>query len=131
MRGRWRSWDERIGSGPPPVRVAEGWLHLYHGVATHLAGGVYQAGAVLLDADDPTQVRARTRRNLLEPREPYEMVGQVPNVVFPGGWVIDGVTADEVASHEARVRVYYGAADTCVALAETTIEDLLRACRED
>lgn len=133
MRGRPRSWDERIGSGPPPVRVAEGWLHVYHGVATHFAsgGGVYQAGAVLLDAEDPTRVLARTRRNILEPRTTYELVGQVPNVVFPSGMVVAGVPAHEVAAPEARVRLYYGAADTSVGLATTTIGALVRACRED
>lgn len=133
MRGRPRSWDERIGSGPPPVRVAEGWLHVYHGVATHFAsgGGVYQAGVVLLDAEDPTQVLARTRRNVLEPRALYELVGQVPNVVFPSGLVVDGVPAHEVAPPEARVRLYYGAADTSVGMAITTVGALLDACRED
>jgi beta-1,4-mannooligosaccharide/beta-1,4-mannosyl-N-acetylglucosamine phosphorylase len=133
MRGRPRSWDERIGSGPPPVRVADGWLHVYHGVATHFAsgGGIYQAGAVLLDADDPTRVIARTRRNVLEPREPYETVGQVPNVVFPSGMVVEGVEGDAVAPPEARVLLYYGAADTSVALATCAIRDLLAACRED
>jgi predicted GH43/DUF377 family glycosyl hydrolase len=133
MRGRPRSWDERIGSGPPPVRVAEGWLHVYHGVATHFAsgGGVYQAGAVLLDADDPTRVLARTRRNVLEPRAAYELVGQVPNVVFPSGMVVQGVEGDAVAPPEARVRIYYGAADTSVGLATTTVGALVRACRED
>ena len=133
MRGRPRSWDERIGSGPPPVRVAEGWLHLYHGVATHFAsgGGVYQAGAVLLDVDDPSRVLARTRRNILEPRTLYEVAGQVPNVVFPSGMVVRGVPADAVAPADARVQLYYGAADTSVGLATTTIGALCRACRED
>ncbi len=87
---------------------------------------------MLLDADDPTRVLARTRRNVLEPREPYELVGQVPNVVFPSGWVVDGVTtATRSLEPDARVRIYYGAADTCIGLAETTIAELLRACQED
>jgi beta-1,4-mannooligosaccharide/beta-1,4-mannosyl-N-acetylglucosamine phosphorylase len=119
MKGRWHYWDERIGSGPPPVRVPEGWLHVYHGIATHfMSVNIYQAGVVLLDADDPTRVLARSRENILEPRELYEMVGQVPNVVFPSGWVVDG----------EQVKLYYGAADTCVGLALTTIPELLGAC---
>jgi len=61
-------------------------LHVYHGVATHFASAsVYQAGVVLLDLDDPSRVLARSRNNVLEPRELYELVGQVPNVVFPSG----------------------------------------------
>jgi len=120
MEGRWHYWDERIGSGPPPIRVDEGWLHLYHGIATHfMSVNIYQLGVVLLDADDPSRVLARSRENVLEPREMYEMVGQVPNVVFPSGWVRDG--ADDLL-------IYYGAADTCVGLARTTVGELLDAC---
>jgi beta-1,4-mannooligosaccharide/beta-1,4-mannosyl-N-acetylglucosamine phosphorylase len=119
LSGRWHYWDERIGSGPPPIRVEEGWLHLYHGIATHfMAANIYQAGVVLLDGDDPSKVIARSRENVLEPREMYEMVGQVPNVVFPSGWVREG----------EELLVYYGAADTCIGLARTTVKELLDAC---
>lgn len=128
MRGRPARWDERIGSGPPPLRVREGWLHLYHGVATHFASvNVYQAGVAILDADDPSRVIARGTDNVLEPRERYELTGQVPNVVFPSGWTVSGLDPDGVAPPEARLQVYYGAADTCVGLAETTVEDLVAA----
>ena len=93
---------------------------LYHGIATHVGGGrLVQAGVALLDADEPTRVIARGTENVLEPRETYEMVGRAPNVVFPSGWVVDG----------DGVRVYYGAADTCVGLAHATIPELLEACR--
>ena len=54
MHGRPHYWDERIGSGPPPVKTRKGWLHIYHGVATHFgAANIYQAGVVLLDLRDP------------------------------------------------------------------------------
>lgn len=128
LQGRPARWDERVGSGPPPVRVREGWLHLYHGIATHFASvNLYQAGVALLDADDPSRVIARGTENVLEPREIYETTGQVPNVVFPSGWTVSPVSADGVAPPEARVRVYYGAADTCVGLAETTVAALVAA----
>jgi len=120
MQGRPHYWDELIGSGPPPVKTSEGWLHLYHGVATHFASSnIYQAGVCLLDLDDPSRVVARGRNNILEPREPYELLGQVPNVVFPTGIIVEGDL----------VRVYYGAADSCVGLAETTVDALLDASR--
>jgi beta-1,4-mannooligosaccharide/beta-1,4-mannosyl-N-acetylglucosamine phosphorylase len=129
MAGRPHYWDEHIGSGPPPVRTRDGWLHVYHGVATHLVGrDIYQAGVCLLDLDDPTRVVARGRNNVLEPREPYELVGQVPNVVFPSGMIVDDFDEAGFARPESLVRVYYGAADTVVAMATTTIEDLLAAC---
>lgn len=129
--GRWHFWDERLGSGPPPFRVAEGWLHVYHGIATHGAGAdLYQAGVLLLDAEDPSVVLGRSRENILEPRELYEHVGQVPNVVFPSGLVIDGCEPHEVAAPDAQVRIYYGAADTCIGLATTTPAALVAACRD-
>jgi predicted GH43/DUF377 family glycosyl hydrolase len=131
MHGRPHLWDERIGPGPPPVKTREGWLLVYHGVATHFgSASIYQAGAALLALDDPTRVIARGRYNLLEPREPYETTGQVPNVVFPSGWIVEGTDADGFASPSGRVRLYYGAADTVVGLATGKVQGLLEACRE-
>ena len=128
MTGRWHYWDELIGSGPPPVKTRDGWLHIYHGVATHFAAtNIYQAGVVLLDLADPRRVLARSRDNILEPREMYEMVGQVPNVVFPSGMIVEEFDAEGFAEPQSTVRVYYGVADTAVALATTPIADLLDA----
>lgn len=122
MAGRPRFWDELIGAGPPPVPTARGWLLVYHGVATHFAAAnIYQAGCALLGADDPCRVLARGGNNILEPREPWELMGQVPNVVFPSGLAVG---ADGTA------RLFYGAADTCVGLLETTLDDLVAACDE-
>jgi beta-1,4-mannooligosaccharide/beta-1,4-mannosyl-N-acetylglucosamine phosphorylase len=130
MQGRPHYWDELIGSGPPPVKTRAGWLHVYHGIARHGAGGlIYQAGVCLLDLEDPARVTARGRDNVLEPREPYEQVGQVPNVVFPTGLIVDDVDGDGFALPDSRVRLYYGAADTAVATATTTIGGLIDACR--
>jgi beta-1,4-mannooligosaccharide/beta-1,4-mannosyl-N-acetylglucosamine phosphorylase len=130
MTGRAHYWDELIGSGPPPVKTRAGWLHMYHGVATHFrSANIYQAGAVLLDLADPSQVVARTRGNILEPREPYEMTGQVPNVVFPSGMIVEDYDEEGYARPESRVLIYYGAADTCVGLATTTVAELVAACQ--
>jgi len=131
MRGNPHFWDERIGSGPPPVKTREGWLHIYHGIATHFqSANIYQAGAVLLDLEDPSRVIGRTRSNILEPRELYEMVGQVPNVVFPSGMAVRERDGEGFALPESEVLVYYGAADTCVGLARTSVGELVRACLE-
>jgi len=131
MSGRGHYWDERIGSGPPPVKTRAGWLHIYHGIATHFAAAsIYQAGAVLLALDDPARVVARSRYNILEPRELYEQVGQVPNVVFPSGMIVDRFDADGFAAPDAAVSVYYGAADTVVGLATTTVSKLIETCHE-
>ena len=118
--GRPRFWDELVGPGPPPVLTDNGWLLVYHGVATHFgSANIYQAGCLLLDRDDPTRVRARCRDNILEPRRNWELAGQVPNVVFPSGMTMQA---------DGAVRIYYGAADTCVGCAQTTIDALLAAC---
>ena len=130
--GRARSWDELIGAGPPPILTEAGWLLLYHGVATHYGSvNIYQVGALLLDAENPQRLLARTRRNLLEPREAWELCGQVPNVVFPSGLVLPEHAGPGAAPASARVLVYYGAADTCIGLAESRVGALLAACRED
>jgi beta-1,4-mannooligosaccharide/beta-1,4-mannosyl-N-acetylglucosamine phosphorylase len=130
MEGRPQRWDEWIGSGPPPVKTREGWLHLYHGVATHFASAnVYQAGVVLLDLEDPSRVLHRGAFNILEPRETWELTGQVPNVVFPSGMIVESVDDDGFAAPDSTVRVYYGAADTVVGLATTTVAELLEDAR--
>ncbi len=129
MAGREHSWDEWIGSGPPPVKTRDGWLHLYHGVATHFASSnIYQMGVVLLDLEDATIVLGRSRNNVLEPREMYELVGQVPNVVFGTGMIVEDEDDNGFASPGSLVRLYYGAADTVVGLATATIAELLNAC---
>ena len=128
MRGRWHYWDELIGAGPPPLRTRHGWLLVYHGVATHLNAGIYQAGVALLDLDDPSKVIARGSQNVLEPREAYELTGQVPNVVFPSGLTVDRSTPDGTATDDATVFLYYGAADTVVGLATATVAELIDDC---
>ena len=124
--GRFHYWDEFIGSGPPPVKTRQGWLHIYHGVAGHFgSSNIYQAGVMLLDLNDPSKVLARSWCNILEPRALYELVGQVPNVVFPSGMIVEKYDSEGFALPESPVLVYYGAADTSVGLAQTTIQDLL------
>ena len=131
MSGRFHYWDEFIGSGPPPVKTRRGWLHVYHGVAGHFgSSNIYQAGVVLLDLHDPAKIVGRCRCNILEPREPYELAGQVPNVVFPSGMIVEEVDSEGFAALESEVKVYYGAADTVIGLATTTIRELTDAAME-
>jgi predicted GH43/DUF377 family glycosyl hydrolase len=60
----------------------------------------------------------------------YELAGQVPNVVFPGGMIVEKIDQAGFALPESPVRVYYGAADTTVCLATTTIRELIAAAQE-
>ena len=113
-KGGW--WDaNKIGLSTPPLLTDEGWLLLYHGVRQTIAGGIYRLGLALLDKDDPRQVLSARRRVDLRPREAYERQGDVADVVFPCGWVTEG---DDL-------RMYYGAADTSMALATAKVSDLL------
>lgn len=115
-------WDAaRIGAGTVPVETEEGWLILFHGVK-YLAGSpIYRAGAALLDRDRPDRVIARLPYWILSPSQPYEMLGDAPNVVFPSGCVVRG---DELM-------IYYGAADSNVCLATASIQQLLEALLRD
>jgi predicted GH43/DUF377 family glycosyl hydrolase len=114
--GGW--WDSaRIGIGPPPIETDEGWLVVYHGVRVTVAGALYRAGLALLDREDPARVRRRCAEWILGPREEYEQVGDVPGVVFPCGLVHDP-GSDEL-------RLYYGAADSCIGLATASLSEVL------
>lgn len=131
MGGRFHYWDENIGSGAPPVKTREGWLHVYHGVAMHFASSnIYQAGVALHDLADPSKVLFRGRYNILEPREVYELTGQVPNVVFPCGMIVEEYDAEGFALPESKVLVYYGGADTVVGLAVSTIQELINDAKQ-
>lgn len=131
ISGRFHYWDEFIGSGPPPVKTRQGWLHVYHGVAGHFgSANIYQGGVMLLDLNDPSKVIGRCRHNILEPREIWELAGQVPNVCFPSGWVVEQFDDDGFALPESEVKIYYGAADTVIGLILSTIKELTEAALE-
>jgi predicted GH43/DUF377 family glycosyl hydrolase len=118
--GAW--WDAgKIGLGPPPLETPEGWLILYHGVRTTASGSIYRAGLALLDLEDPRRVLHRTDEWVFGPSEPYEQTGDVGGVVFPCGWIHDPIT-DEL-------RIYYGAADSAIALATASLSDVLAYVR--
>jgi predicted GH43/DUF377 family glycosyl hydrolase len=114
--GGW--WDSaRIGIGPPPIETPEGWLLIYHGVRQTVAGALYRAGLALLDLDNPAKVIRRCAEWVLGPQEHYELVGDVPGVVFPCGLVHD--------QENDQLRLYYGAADTCIGLATASYSTVL------
>ena len=111
-------WEgHRVGAGPPPIKTEKGWLLIYHGGKLSKArfpNKTYSLGVALLKSDDPRQVLSRCREPILKPEEDYEKNGLVPNVVFSCGAVLQ----DDV------VDVFYGAADTCIAWASYTLDEL-------
>jgi len=114
--GAW--WDaNKIGLSPPPMATAEGWLILYHGVRRTANGCLYRLGLALLDLENPCRVLRRSDEWIFAPEAPYERQGDVGDVVFPCGWILDEASGE--------IRIYYGGADSCVALATARLPDLL------
>ncbi len=120
--GAW--WDAgKIGLGPPPLETPDGWLILYHGVHLTGDGPIYRVGFALLDLEDPTIVITRSDEWVFGPRAAYELAGDVARVVFPCGWVLD--------PERDQLLLYYGAADTSVAVASaqfSTVMAYVKAC---
>ena len=121
-RGAW--WDaNKIGLSSPPIETPEGWLVLYHGVKQTPSGAIYRVGLALFDLQTPERCLLRSDSWIFGPEELYERDGDVDDVVFPCGYTIgpDGDT----------LNLYYGAADTCIALATGSISALLGWLKEN
>jgi beta-1,2-mannobiose phosphorylase / 1,2-beta-oligomannan phosphorylase len=124
LHGGGAEWETgRVGAGPPPVRIAAGWLEIYHGNRHPTEPGQvgrYSTGALLLDADNPARVLRRAAKSIFEPAADFERHGFVPDVVFPTG----------IIETENTFLVYYGAADTCTAVVELARKELLASMNE-
>lgn len=117
---RPRYWDSyRIGASVPPIRTERGWLEIYHGLKMTTTGPIYRVGTVMLDLVNPARVIGRCLSPVLSPREDYERVGDVGNVVFASGAIVEP---------DGEVKVYYGAADTSICVATAHIDELIESC---
>jgi predicted GH43/DUF377 family glycosyl hydrolase len=115
-RGAW--WDaNKIGLSPPPIETEQGWLVIYHGVRMTAAGCIYRLGLALFDLETPERLIRRGDEWFFGPEERYEQRGDVGNVVFPCGYT--------VAADGDTVHMYYGAADTSIALATGSVSQML------
>jgi len=115
-RGSW--WDaNKIGLSTPPIETPLGWLIIYHGVRQTASGSIYRLGLALLDLESPERCLRRGDAWIFGPEAPYEREGDVNNVVFPCGYTLlsDGDT----------LHLYYGGADSCIALATGSVKALL------
>ena len=111
-------WDaNKIGLSPPPIETDRGWLILYHGVRETASGSIYRIGLALLDIEDPTRCLQRGDKWIFGPETNYELSGDVGNVVFPCGYTI--------GEDNDTLNLYYGGADTCMALAKGSIAEML------
>ena len=128
----WRKWykniekhslplqrkpEDHIEVGTPPLKTKHGWLLFYAHIRNYFSPRrLFGIEAVLLDLKDPSKIIARFENPILTPREYYEKIGLVPNVVFPSGAMIKGDW----------VHLYYGAADTTCCLAYIKLSTLLK-----
>jgi predicted GH43/DUF377 family glycosyl hydrolase len=113
---------DHVEVGAPPLKTKEGWLLIYCHIQNYFPSPenfdrIFGIEAVVLDLNNPFHIAGRTRGPLLAPREPYELLGYVPNVIFPEGAIIE----------KDNLLIYYGAADTTTALAEVNLTDLLKS----
>jgi predicted GH43/DUF377 family glycosyl hydrolase len=104
-----------IGGGCPPIETEAGWLLIYHGVHDTVKGYVYTACAALLDLNDPGKEIARLPYPLFFPDQEWEINGEVNNVCFPTGTILE----------ENTLYIYYGAADEHIAVASVQLNELL------
>ncbi len=114
-------YSKRIGAGPPPVLTDEGWLTIFHGVRERHRGdpiGEYSAGALLTALEGPWRPVAVSAEPFLYPEKEYEVSGYVGDVVFPTGAVADADDPD-------RLHVYYGCADSSVAVATFSTKEII------
>ena len=107
--------EVKNGQGPPPIRSDEGWLHLAHGVRRTAAGLRYVLYLFLTDLKEPWKVIRRPGGHFLEPLGD-ERVGDVSNVVFSSGWILD---------EDGTIFIYYASSDTRMHVATTSLEKLL------
>jgi predicted GH43/DUF377 family glycosyl hydrolase len=116
-RGAW--WDaNKVGLSPPLIETHDGWLMIYHGVRHTAGGALYRLGVALFDLGKPDVCLARGESWIFGPETEYERHGDVPNVAFPCGYTI--------GPDDDTINLYYGAADTSVALATGSKRRLLR-----
>lgn len=119
VAGTWQA--DKVGGSTPPVRTKKGWLFLYHGVRTFGISSIYKIGVMLTDLKEPWRILGKSAEPVLMPEHDYERIGDVANVVFTNGWIVD---------EDGLVRIYYSGADSNICLATTTVDYLLSLCRK-
>jgi predicted GH43/DUF377 family glycosyl hydrolase len=123
MRGNFYRWDAmKLGPGAPPIKTKKGWLNIYHGVYETMSGAVYRLGAALHYLKDPAKIIGVGDNWILEPEDPWERVGYVPNVVFSCG---------AVPEEDGSLKIYWGGADTVMCVGTASINELVEHCLKE
>jgi len=110
--------EVKNGEGPSPIKTTKGWLHLAHGVRICAAGMRYVLYLYLTDLKDPSRLIAEPAGYLMAP-DSEERIGDVSNVLFSNGWIADS---------DGMVFIYYASSDTCMHVANSSVDRLLDYC---
>lgn len=120
MKPETYHWDEmKIGPGATPIKTDRGWLNIYHGVFETMSGVVYRLGVALHDLNDPSIILGVCDKWILQPEDPWEVTGYVPNVVF---------TCGAIPEKDGSVKIYWGGADSVMCVGSADINALVDLC---
>ncbi|MDJ1485556.1 glycosidase [Cytophagaceae bacterium YF14B1] len=108
-------YEAKNGLGPAPIKTQYGWLHLAHGVRNTAAGLRYTLYVFMTDLNDLTKVIYKPAGYFIAP-EGEERIGDVSNVAFSNGWILD---------EDGTIFIYYGSSDTRMHVATSTLPQLL------
>lgn len=111
-------YEVKNGQGPHPIYTDKGWIHLAHGVRNTAAGLRYVLYVFMSDKNDVTKIIHKPNGHFIAPLK-EERVGDVSNVVFANGWIVD---------EDGKVFIYYASSDTRMHVATTTIDQLIDYC---
>ena len=111
--------EVKNGQGPAPLKTADGWLHLAHGVRNTAAGLRYVLYTFLTSLEEPWKITYKPAGHLIAP-EGSERVGDVSNVVFSNGWI---------CKEDGEIYIYYASSDTRLHVATTSVKQLVDYCK--
>jgi predicted GH43/DUF377 family glycosyl hydrolase len=114
-------WDShRIGCAAPPIEIEEGWLVFYYGVKMTSGGPLTRIGVAIINKDNPASpIVNRSNIPVLSPRETNERIGDIGNLVFSCGAILE---------KDNSIKLYYGVANNCIFLGTTTLDEITETC---
>lgn len=130
--------EVKNGEGPAPIKTKDGWLHLAHGVRNTADGLRYVLYLYMTSLEYPTEIIYEPAGYFLAPQGCEEYIGDVMNVAFSNGWIVDNaqftIHNSQSAIHDSerdtrRVLIYYATADTRMHVAESTVDRLVDYCK--
>jgi predicted GH43/DUF377 family glycosyl hydrolase len=111
--------ESKVGPDSPPIKTGQGWLHIFHGVLSTMAGAVYRLGVALHDLKDPSRVIGVSDNWILQPEALWEVSGYVHNVVF---------TCETIPEEDGTLKTYWGGAGAVMCVGTANIKELIELC---